>query len=209
MSAKLYWTATLAGAWLMSACQSSPATHYFALTPLAPPSSPGAPAVLAALAALAAETPMRVERITIPAELDRLELVRRGTANRLQIATFDRWAAPLDEMIRRVVTADLAARLAPGAMASLNEPAVGEARRRLFIDIQEFAADAQGAVKLQASWLLQAPGTRAVRGTEELRIEAGDTSADALAAAMSRALATLSDRIVSQLVPQASSEKSE
>jgi uncharacterized protein len=200
MSAKLYWTAALAGAWLQCACQSSPATHYFALTPLAPAS---------ARAPLPAQTPIRVERITIPAELDRLELVRRGTGNRLQIATFDRWAAPLDEMIRRVVAADLAARLAPGMMASINEPAVGEARRRLFIDIQEFAAGEHGAVKLQAAWLLETPDAAAARGTEDVGIEAADTSADALAAAMSRALAALSDRIASQLAPQPANEKSE
>jgi uncharacterized protein len=200
MSAKLYWTAALTGAWLLSACQSSPATHYFALSPLAPTSAP---------TALPAQTPIRVVRITIPAELDRLELVRRDTANRLQIATFDRWAAPLDEMIRRVVTADLAARLAPGTMASNNEPAVGEARRRLFIDIQEFAADEHGAVKLQAAWLLQTPSAAAARGNEDLGVEAADTSADALAAAMSRALAALSDRIASQLAPQPAREKSE
>ena len=60
---------------------------------------------------------LRVERVTIPGELDRLELVRRSSANRLQIAVFDRWAAPLEDMIRRIATADLTARLAPGAVA--------------------------------------------------------------------------------------------
>ena len=105
MSAKPYWAAILAGVCLLSACQSSPPTHYFALIAVAPTAAPPAP--------VPAQIPIRVERITIPGELDRLELVRRSTSNRLQIATFDRWAAPLDDMIRRVVAADLAARLAP------------------------------------------------------------------------------------------------
>jgi uncharacterized lipoprotein YmbA len=200
MSAKPYWMATLALGCALSACQSSPATHYFALTAIAPPS---------ALAALPTQIPIRVERITIPGELDRLELVRRSASNRLQIAAFDLWAAPLDDMIRHVVAADLAARLAPGTMASTNEPAVGEPRRRLYIDVQEFTGDERGAVKLQAVWLLQTPNAAAVRGTEDLAVEARDATPDALAAAMSRALAALADRICVGLAPHLDSEKSE
>jgi len=201
MSAKPYWRfATFAGVCLLGACQSSPATHYFALAESKPTAAP---------AAEATQIPIRVERVTIPGELDRLELVRRGTSNRLQIAAFDRWAAPLDAMIRRVVTADLAARFAPGTMASANEPAVGEPRRHLYIDIQEFNGDARGAVKLHAVWLLQTPDAASARGTEDVAIEAGDGTADSLATAMSRALAELSDRIAVALAPQSGGAKSE
>jgi uncharacterized protein len=200
MSAKPYWAVTVASVCLLSACQSSPATHYFALIAIAPPAAP---------AALSTQMPIRVERITIPGELDRLELVRRGTSNRLQIAAFDRWAAPLDDMIRRVVAADLAARLAPGTVASANEPAVGEPRRRLYIDIQSFAGDERGAVKLQAAWLVHTPNAASLRGTEDIAIEASDASADALAAAMSRALAGLCDRIAVALAPHLDGAKSE
>jgi uncharacterized lipoprotein YmbA len=205
MSAKPYrmafvWTAFVAAAAILSACQSSPTTHYFALTAM-PPTT--------AVVALPAQIPIRVERITMPGELDRLELVRRSASNRLQIAAFDRWAAPLDDMIRRVVAADLAARLGAGMMASINEPAVGEPRRHLYIDLQEFAGDAHDAIKLQAAWLLQSPSAAAMRGTEDLTVEARDASSDALAAAMSQALAALSDRITSGLAPHLESEKSE
>jgi uncharacterized protein len=201
MSAKRYWVVILPGVWLLSACQSSPPTHYFALMAVVPTAAPPAP--------VAAQIPIRIERITIPGELDRLELVRRSTSNRLQIATFDRWAAPLDDMIRHVVAADLAARLAPGAVASANEPAVGEPRRRLYIDIPLFAADERGAVKLQAAWLVQSPNSASLRGTEEIAIEASDASADALAAAMSRALAGLCDRIAVALASHLDGAKSE
>jgi uncharacterized lipoprotein YmbA len=201
MSAKPNWRLlTLVSAGLLGACQSSPATHYFALAEINP---------TAARAAQATQIPIRVERVTIPGELDRLELVRRGTSNRLQIAAFDRWGAPLDDMIRRVVTADLAARFAPGTMASANEPVVGEPRRRLYIDIQEFNGDAGGAVKLRAAWLLQTPDAASARGTEDVAIEASDGTADALATAMSRALADLSDRIAVALAPHLGSAKSQ
>jgi uncharacterized lipoprotein YmbA len=200
MSAKPYWPVTLAGACLLAACQSSPPTHYFALTEIAPTASRATPAV---------QIPIRVERVMIPGELDRLELVRHSTSNRLQVATFDRWAAPLDDMIRRVITGDLAARFAPETMASANEPTIGEPRRHLYIDVQEFSADEHGAVTLHAAWLLQTPNAASLRGAEEITVEAGNVTGDAVAAAMSRALAGFADRIVAALAVQAVGKKSE
>jgi uncharacterized lipoprotein YmbA len=201
MSAKAYpGLAAIAAVSVLIACQSTPATHYFTLAEIAP---------AAAVAAAAAAPPIRVERITIPGELDRLELVRQDSGNRVQIATFERWAAPLDAMIRTVVTADLAARLAVGSVAGANEPAVGEPRRQLYIDIQEFAGDERGAVKLRAAWLLQTPSMASQRGDADVAAQASDAGADALAAAMSHALADLSARIAATIAPQPASAKSE
>jgi uncharacterized lipoprotein YmbA len=142
---------------------------------------------------------LRVERVTIPGELDRLEIVRHAESNQLRIATFDIWAAPLDEMIQRVVTEDLAARLPEGSVAGISAPAAQRQHRHLYLDIQEFAADERGAVKLRATWLLQTPGAADLRGTEELTVNANDAGADALAAAMSRALGALADRLATAL----------
>jgi uncharacterized lipoprotein YmbA len=200
MSAKSGWVVILASACVLAACQSSPATHYFAMTQIAP---------TAPRANWPAPIPTRIERVTIPGELDRLEFVRRTTSNRLQISTFDQWAAPLEGMIRRVIGGDLTARLAAGAMASDNEPASGEPRRHLYIDVQEFTGDERGAVTLHAAWLMQTPNAGSQRGTEEINVEASDATADALAAAMSRALADFTDRIAAALAPHAGSEKSE
>ncbi len=199
MSAKPGWLITLAGVSVLAACQSSPPTHYFAMTQSAP---------TAPRASWPAQIPIRIERVTIPGELDRLEFVRRSTSNQLQIATFDLWAAPLEGMIRRVIAGDLTARLAAGAMASENEPATGEPRRHLYIDVQEFTGDEHGAVTLHAAWVIQTPNAPSERGTEEIKVAASDATADALAAAMSRALADFADRIAAALAPHADIEKS-
>jgi uncharacterized lipoprotein YmbA len=200
MSAKSDWAITGAAVCLLAACQSSPPTHYFALTEIAP---------TAPRASVPAQIPIRIEPVTMPGELDRLELVRRTTSNRLQIATFDLWAAPLEDMIRRVVADDLAARVSPGAIASVNEPAAGEPRRHLYIGVQEFAGDEHGAVTLHAAWLLQTPNAASQRGSEEVAVTASDATADALAAAMSGALAAFADRIAAALAAHADSAKSE
>ena len=85
----------------------------------------------------------------------------------------------------------------------------GEPRRRLYIDVQEFTGDERGAVTLHAAWLIQTPNAPSERGTEEIKVAASDATANALAAAMSRALADFADRIAAALAPHADKEKSE
>ena len=200
MSTRPYRAGGLAGLLLLCACQSSPPTHYFALTEIPPTALPGA---------ASSQIPIRVERITIPGELDRLEIVRRSAPNQLQIAAFDRWAAPLDAMMRRVVAGDLAARLPAGTVASANEPAAGEARQQLYIDVEEFSGDEHGAVTLRAGWLLLTPNAASLRGAAQIKVEAAAATIDALPPAMSRAIADLSDRIAAAMGPQPEPAKSE
>jgi uncharacterized lipoprotein YmbA len=193
MMSALRALALLAALCSLAGCQSSPATRYFTLSEVAPASArPGTPSAGLAL---------QVERVTIPGELDRLEIARHGESNQLRIATFELWAAPLDGMIRRIVSEDLAARLAPGSVASANEP-VGDQQRRLYLDIQDFAGNERGTVNLRTAWLLKAPDGAESRGVEAVSADANDASADALAAAMSRALGLLADRLSVMLSAQ-------
>jgi uncharacterized lipoprotein YmbA len=140
---------------------------------------------------------VHLDRVTIPTELDRAQIVRRIDATRLQIVEDDRWAAPLDDTIRRVLSNDLAARLPPGLVADPNEPSLGERRQSLSVDVQEFYGDASCAVTLRAAWLLKPPDSPSSRGTEEIRIPAAADCAGTatLPEALSQALAQLSDRI--------------
>jgi uncharacterized lipoprotein YmbA len=167
--------------------------HYYTLTEV--PATTRIPAADDTL-------PVRLDRVTIPTELDRSQLVRRIDATRLQIIDGDRWAAPLDDTIRRVLSGDLAARLPPGMVANPNEPSIGEKRQLLSVDIAEFYGDAACTVTLRVAWLLKQPDSQSSRGTEEVRIPAtGDCSgAGALPSAMSQALAQLSDRIAAAIV---------
>jgi uncharacterized lipoprotein YmbA len=167
--------------------------HYYTLTEI--------PAT-ARLTAAGDTVPVRLDRVTIPTELDRSQLVRRIDATRLQIVDGDRWAAPLDDTIRRVLSGDLAARLPPNMVANPNEPSIGDKRQLLSVDIAEFYGDAACAVTLRAAWLLKQPDSQSSRGNEEARIPgSGDCSGSGtLPAVMSQALAQLSDRIAAAIV---------
>ncbi len=177
---------------LSAGCASSPPIRYYTLTEVPATSRLTAPENT---------VPVRLDRVTLPAELDRFQLVRRVDATRLQIVENDRWAAPLEDTIRRVLSDDLADRLPPALVASPFEPAVGEKRQSLSVDIEEFYGDAACAVTLRAAWVLKQPDSQSSRGTEEARIPGGSdcSGPGAIPPAMSRALGQISDRIAAAI----------
>lgn len=177
----------------VSGCASSPPMHYYTLSEVAAASRVTVPADTA---------PVRLDRVTIPGELDRLQLVRRIDATRLQISDQDRWAAPLEEMIRRVLSGDLAARLPVNLVADPNEPSIGERRQSIAVDIQEFYADAGCSVALRATWTIRSTDNKQSRqGSAAAQVPSagGCSGAAALPAAMSQALAQFSDKLAAAI----------
>jgi uncharacterized protein len=178
-----------AGALLtVGGCASSPPMHYYTLTDV--------PATTR-LTSMDNTVPVRVDRVTIPEELDRSQIVRRVDATRLQIVEGDRWAAPLEDTIRRVLSDNLAARLPPNMVANPYEPSIGEKRQSLSVDVSEFYGDTNCAVTLRAAWVLKQPDARSTRGAEETRVPGNGNCKDSagLPVAMSQALGELSDKI--------------
>src|SRR5436190_702952 len=52
-----------------------------------------------------------VRAVDLPAELDRPQIVTRSGTNSVQLAEFDRWSAPLRDIIARLIAENLAAQL--------------------------------------------------------------------------------------------------
>jgi uncharacterized lipoprotein YmbA len=175
------------GCCLLIACGSSPPTRFYILNEIAPAAAPGA--------AASNPVPVRVQPVAIARELDRPELVTRSGPNRVQVAGLDRWAAPLVDQIRRVLSDDLSARLPPGGVADPNEPATSDPRRLLTVAIDEFYADDSCAVSLRASWSLTTPHAASQHGAEQIQLPASTPCAGEEAAAMSRAIGGLADRL--------------
>jgi len=191
----------LLGCSLMVACGSSPPQRYYMLQPVVLPAGAAATGV-----APANQIVVRIEPVVIPPELDRVELVSRGGPYRVHIADSDRWAAPLDDQVRRTLNDDLAARLPPHLLADPNEPATQEPRRRLSIALIEFYADDECGATLRADWTLRGPAAESQHGNEQFKTHdavscvAGTPAA--LAAAMSAALGTLSERLAAVILAQ-------
>jgi uncharacterized lipoprotein YmbA len=137
---------------LLAACASSPPTRFYTLSDTAPEAAPPSGAGVISIAG-----------VTIPGEIDRPEIVRRMSPNQLNISELDRWAAPLDEMIRRVLTDDIARRVP--------NPAAGK-QYAVRVDVHEFYGDAGCNVTLRAVWSSKAvaesgtAGSRPASGTQ-------------------------------------------
>ncbi len=167
----------------LSACASSPPTRYFALDPVAPG---------AGVAGGGSGAPVKIDAVHIPPALDRDSIVRGESDNQLQISSQDRWAGDLGEMIRRVLTQNLAARLPAGMVIAPESPAPPSARG-VVVDILTFQPQ-PGAVLLDADWtLLQGTQSNPVLRRSLHLTVAGAASAQGQAAAMSALLGQLAD----------------
>ena len=162
---------------LIGACSSSPPTRFYTLSDTAPEGTPPAGVGW-----------VRIVGVTIPGEIDRPELVRRMGPNQLSIAGFDRWAAPLDQTIRRALSDDISRRVpnpSPGQQYSVS------------VDIHEFYGDGSCNVTLRAAWTLkQSPPGIAQPVNEEIQVPSSGTCTATLPGTMSIALGQLSDRII-------------
>jgi hypothetical protein len=202
MSRSNYWALPyLLGCSLMVACGSSPPQRYYTLQPVAVSAGTTAPDVVPTN-----QIAVRIQPVLIPPELERVELVSRGGPYRVHIADSDRWAAPLDDQIRRTLNDDLAARLPAHLVADPNEPATQDPRRLLSVAIVEFYADDECGATLRADWTLRGSAAESQHGNEQFKTHdavscvAGTPAA--LAAAMSAALGTFSERLAAVILAQ-------
>lgn len=155
----------------------------------------------------AASYAVLVGPVTIPTSVDRPQFTVQVAPNRVAIDEFNRWDAPLNESIARVITGDLATllgtpRVATAPLANF-DPAF-----RVTIDIERFetvqGAKTNGAALVEAVWVVRRTTDNAARSGRTVAREAaqGDTF-DALAAAHSRALAKVSGDIAAAIRAQA------
>ena len=176
---------------LLAACARAP-TRFHTLDPVPP-------AVTAAGRPLA--TPVRLDSVTVPPELDRPQIVRRAGPGRLDVAGDDRWAGALDELARNALAADLALRLPPGATVLADDPAPPRPLRTIDVVIDRFEGEAAGPVTLAVHWTLLGDGPDRVLARHEERIDvpAAPGDLDGTVTAMSTALGVLADRIAAAL----------
>ncbi len=137
--------------------------------------------------------------VSVPASVDRPELVVQVAPNRVEVDEFNRWAAPLGESIARTVAGDLSALLGTPDVATAPF-ANFDPVYRVTINVQRFDSVPGESVLVDAVWAVRATAggeTRAGRTVAREAVSGQDF--DALAAAHSRALAMLSGEIAAAL----------
>jgi uncharacterized protein len=177
---------------MLAGCGASDHSRFYVLTEN--------PAAASRATATSPATTIGLGAVQLPAALDRPQMARRLNSDEISYSETDRWAGPLDEMVRRVLIADLDGRLAPGMILVENNP-TSQASRTIAVDILRFDADATGLVTLKARWeLLGRAGSLVGAPRNAMIVKSGSgRDGEAVAATMSRALADLSGDIAAGL----------
>jgi len=141
--------------------------------------------------------------VSIPASVDQPQFVVQVAPNRVALDEFNRWAAPLGDNIARAVAGDLAVLLGTPRVATA-PLANFDPTYRVTVDVQRFESTPGQAALIEAVWVVRRSAGGATRSGRTLAREAvhGD-GFDALAAAHSRALATVSSDIAAAIRAEA------
>jgi len=146
--------------------------------------------------------------VSLPPAVDRPQFVVQVAPNRVEVDEFNRWAAPLDDGVARVVAGDL------GILLGTSEVAVAPVTGfvpayRVTIDVQRFESTPGQGVVVEALWAVRASSGGALSsGRTVARETAEGKGFDAIAAAHSRALAKVSTDIAAAIRAQASKRPS-
>ena len=174
-------TAAIAIPWIvavLAAGCASPTSRFYTLsTTPAPAGTPVAYSVAAG-------------PVTIPAEIDRPQIVVSTSPNQVTVDDFNRWASPLQDNLARVIAENLVALLGTARVTLFPQTLAAEVDYRVQIEIRNFESAPGKSASLDAVWT--------VRRTKDGKTETGRTSArekvdadgyEALAAAHSRGVA--------------------
>ena len=138
--------------------------------------------------------------ISFPAYLDRRPMVTRIAPNQLKISDTNFWAAPPKEMVTRVLAQNLVTRL--GASQVLPYPwyRTSQLDYAIAVDLDRFESDGTNAL-LVARWTIsKPPDSRALyTGAATITRPAASTDPQAVAAALSQALDSLSQQIAASI----------
>ena len=166
---------------LAAGCASSPVTRFYTLSAAAAP------------AATSSQLSVVVGPVSVPAVVDRPQIVVSTGPNQVRLDEFNQWASPLQNNIARVVAENLVAMLGTPRVILFSQPLGVGADYRAAIEVQRFESAPGEAATLDAVWTVsRTKDGKSQTGRTTVREVASDKGYDALAAAHSRGLARLS-----------------
>jgi uncharacterized protein len=167
------------------ACGSSPPSTFYALSPESGAATAAQPRTL------------KLRRPGLAGYLDRPEIIRRIVDHRVGVVDTDRWAAPLDEMLGRVLAQDVEQRL-PGSVVFTEDGAItADADLTVEVDVRRFDSDADGEVNLVAEVAVEKADNHEPLGTRAVRLR--ETPSNATTAGLLSALSHLLGRLADEI----------
>ena len=138
--------------------------------------------------------------VTVPAVVDRPQIVVTLGPNQVRVEEFNRWAAPLQNNIARVVADNLVQMLGTSLVTLTAQTFSAGADYRAAIDVQSFDSAPGESAILDAVWtVIRTKDGKSQTGRTTVREAVQEKSYDALAAGHSRAIARLSRDIADEV----------
>jgi len=139
-----------------------------------------------------------IRQIEIPRYLDRPRIVSRDADNHLRISEYHQWGGRLRDDVARTLSDNLAERLDSIDVLTAPFPGSMHADVSLLIDIRQFELLSDGRMHLKVRWHVQRTGSDSQSYVDHMISESDMDDHDyaAMAAAMSKLLALLSEKMV-------------
>jgi uncharacterized lipoprotein YmbA len=139
--------------------------------------------------------------VELPQYLNRPEVVTGNTPTELQSETFSQWAEPLETNFARILAENLAILLTTERVAMYPWKGPVPIDYQVVVEVTQFLGEPGGQVSLAAFWRIVGANGRDVLVSRATRYSepVGGRGYDALATAMSRTVATLSQDIAAAL----------
>jgi hypothetical protein len=178
----------ICAALVLAGCASTPPSRFYTLS------------AVTETAPTASEISVAVGPVSVPAVVDRPEIVVTTGPNQVKLDEFNRWASPLQDHISRVVVENLVAMLGTPRVTQFPQSANVDADYRVAIEVQRFDSTPGEAALLDAVWTVRrAKETQTKTARTTIREQTREKDYDALAAAHSRAVARLSQDIADMI----------
>ena len=165
---------------LVTGCSSTP-SHYYTLNAATEP------------ATASSDLSVVVGPVSVPAEVDRPQMVVSTGPNQVRVEQFNLWASPLQNNISRVVAENLVVLLGTPHVTLFPQTLSTNAEYRVAIEVQRFESTPGQSALLDAVWSVRRTSNGESRaGRTDVREAVQENDYEALAAAHSRAVARLS-----------------
>jgi len=169
---------------LIAGCVSSPESRYFTLN------------ATMNHAVESSSLSVVVGPVSVPAAVDRPQIVVSTGPNQVRVDDYNRWASPLQSNISRVVADNLGSILGTPRVTVFPQASSATADYQAAVEVQSFGSALGEAATLDAVWTVRRIKDGKLRvGRTTVREPASERGYDALAAAHSRAAARLSQDI--------------
>ena len=174
---------------LTASCASTPPTTFYVLETQSQPVVRAAKSVKKHI--------IGIGPLSIPALLERKQIITHTDQNTVKIAEFHQWAAPLKDSIAQVLTQNLTALQSHNVIRAYPWSAYGPVDYRIVIDIVRFDTQPGQTANIEAQWSIINEKTQDIVTFDQLIIEhpLTDTSYQATVKALSGGLYELSHQL--------------